>query len=652
MSIQNKLGTLFIVFFLLVAISVGATYMALTRQSEDALVVNLAGRQRMLLQAMTRYALELEKHPDRTRARSELAAAVTTFETTLDALEKGGPAPYTEGTTVTLPPARDETARLRLQWVRTLWETLRPDIEVILEPDSMNTPAFGRAVTNVESQSDLLVGAMDGAVRAFEHAAAGKVRRVIFIQVGFLVLAALLVLVGYALTYRHIITPIQQLQGVARDIGQGQLDTPVPAFGEDEIGQLARSLEEMRHQLRLAREDLEFQVAQRTRELEALYEVSRDITSHLEVQQVLRSVTEKARQLLDADVAVLCMLDENGRTLQLQALAGERASVRAQASPKEEPLAATILAQDGALKCTTCKGWCHILDRRFQADHLAASLRSGERIIGALCVGSKRSQRFAPEALSLLTRLANSAAIALENAHLYEQAERVAALEERQRIAADMHDSVAQTLSYLALKVEQIAQQVSYGERERALQDLDRLRDQLDRTLEEVRQIIADLQRPAHTRSTFQDLLKRLLVKLQGESSCPITLDVCTTQPVHLTPNVTEQVLRVAQEAVRNAVHHAAAGSIHVRFECRERQGILVIEDDGRGFDLDAASDKGGKHFGLKVMRARAARIHGTLQVDSRPGRGTRVRLTFPLQEALPTPVGAETTAVFAGGSP
>ena len=631
MSIRAKLGTLFIIFFLLVTTSVVATYLALTGQQQDALVVNLAGRQRMLIQAMTRYALELERHPDRREVPAQLRAAAHTFDTTLTALMNGGPAPYTEGRTVLLPPPPSADVRAKLVRVRALWQDFRPQLDIVLDSQGADTAAFHDAVSAVERQSPVLVAAMDEAVRAFEHAAQAKVRRVIYMQILFLFTAAVLVGLGYTLTHRRIIVPIQHLEQVARTIGSGRLDTPVAPAGKDEIGRLAQSLEEMRQQLRAARENLEAQVAQRTRELEALYEVSRDISSRLDVRHVLSSVTEKARELLDADVAVLCMLNGSGQTLRLQAVAGDENSIRSEASSPQEPLAATILGEEQAVKCTVCAGWCHILDTEYQADHLAASLRAGNRIIGALCVGSRQPNRFPPEALGLLTRLANSAAIALENARLYEQAERVAALEERQRIAADMHDSVAQTLSYLALRVEQIAEQVAEGAGPAAVQDLERLREHIDRTLEDVRRIIADLQRPVATRLSFQDALRHVIQDVAAQSPYPIDLDVHTDPPIYLPPDVAEQVLRVAREAVLNAVRHASPSSIHVRFWTEGGEGIVQVEDDGRGFDLNAQVQDGRGHFGLKIMQARAARVHGRLHIESQPGAGTCVQLTFPL---------------------
>jgi signal transduction histidine kinase len=105
--------------------------------------------------------------------------------------------------------------------------------------------------------------------------------------------------------------------------------------------------------------------------------------------------------------------------------------------------------------------------------------------------------------------------------------------------------------------------------------------------------------------------------------------------PLFLPPGELEQVLRVVQEALLNALRHAQARQITVLLERGEDTLRIVVEDDGRGFDPEGQGMEGDDHFGLSIMQARAARIAGEVDVDSRPGRGTRVRLTWPLNPEI-----------------
>ena len=630
-SLRERMGLLFVAFFFLVAVSVVATFLAIEAQTKDALVINLAGRQRMLLQAMTRYALELEKHPTESFRRQALVEAVTTFEDTLQALEHGGPAPYASGRTVLLPAPRDAVARERLAQVRARWELMQANVETLLSA-SPDTPAFKQAVAAVEAQSVPLVQAMDAAVRAFERAATAKVQRLRFIQVLFLVAAIALVLLGYGLTYRTVIHPLQVLQQVALEIGRGELTRPVPDLGNDEIGQLARNLETMRRQLYAARENLEAQVAQRTRELEALYDVSREISSRLDIRHVLRSVTDKARELLGAEVAALCLLDGQNRRLNLEALSGPQGALHTSHASAKAPLAGQVLAAEGAITCDVaqCGGWCGILDATFQTSHLAAPLRIGDRVIGALCVGSSHQGTFSADGVHLLTKLADSAAIALENARLYEQAERVATLEERQRLAAEMHDGVAQSLSYLGLKVDGVTELIEAGDDGQALAELRHMRTVIDEVSRAVRRSIANLQEEHLESHSLQKRLTKVVNEVRAAGAPPVELAFECETPLEMPAEDVEQVVRVVQEALVNACRHAGAHHIAVRLCLTEGEATVVVEDDGCGFDPQQTPKHEG-HFGLSIMRARAVRLGGQLSIHSAPGKGTRVVLRWPL---------------------
>lgn len=174
-------------------------------------------------------------------------------------------------------------------------------------------------------------------------------------------------------------------------------------------------------------ESLEERVAQRTRELETLNEVSREISSRLELQQVLNSVTEKARALLGGEVASLCLVDESRHWLKLQAMSGPPEAVEGQVVAASGGLVGEVLTSTQAMRCGVgdCENGCRMLAQGYRLSHLAAPLRMGERVIGALCVGSAAQGQFTEEAGGMLTKLANVAAIALENARLYAQAERL-----------------------------------------------------------------------------------------------------------------------------------------------------------------------------------------------------------------------------------
>lgn len=477
----------------------------------------------------------------------------------------------------------------------------------------------------------------------YEDAASRKLAQVRWIQGGFLASALLLLVIGGWQVRRSIIQPVQVLQGVAERIGGGNLEKPVVADGPAEVRALAENLERMRGHLQESQaellawtESLEQRVGQRTRELEALHTVSREITARLDIQAVLRSITQKTQELLGAEVVFLCLLDEHGQTMMLEATNDAEAAILRRSASILNPTVDRVLTGEQALRCDEqgCHCSCQILAPAYHASHLAAPLKSGQKVIGALCVGSRTPDSLPDDALALLTRLANVAAVALENARLYEQAERAAALEERQRIAAEMHDGLAQTLSYLKLAVDQAVMKVESEQGEEAVGILERVHQTLDLAVEDTRRAIASLQEQGPVFTSLQDGLS----KLAGDFSTvnyPVNWNNGLDQPVMLDRQQTEHVLRVAREALLNAQKHSQAARIDLCLTRLNGEFQVEIADDGVGFDpLIASEANGQRHFGLSIMQARATRIGGRLAVDSRPGSGTAIRLHWPAGEA------------------
>ena len=447
--LQSQFAALLTAFFLLVGVSASLTFWGLQKQQQDALVINLAGRQRMLIQQMARLALQLQGGDE--TALGELRDSERIFGETLFALQHGGDAPYLTDSMVNLPETTDMQILATLHEVETAWEQYRSALGAIIASPNPNS-----LQTDLETQSDALVQKADAVVRLYESASIAKVNRLRVIQSAFLISALTLLAMGAWTTRHSLLKPLQALGVAAKRLGENRLDAVVQVQGPEEMRVLSQAFDDMRLGLQSARgeliqwnAELERRVAQRTQELETLNQVSREISSRLDIQQVLNSVTEKARILLSGEVASLCLVDENQHWLKLQALSGPQHAIVGKRMPTNEQFALAVLASEHTMICGTdsCKGGCRMLSDEYRASHLAAPLRVGDRVIGALCVGSPAQNQFANESAEMLTKLANVAAIALENARLFAQAERVATLEERRRVAAEMHDGLGQTLS-------------------------------------------------------------------------------------------------------------------------------------------------------------------------------------------------------------
>jgi len=254
---------------------------------------------------------------------------------------------------------------------------------------------------------------------------------------------------------------------------------------------------------------------------------------------------------------------------------------------------------------------------------LAVPLKTKEAVIGVLHVQSDHLNAFDESDLAVLQSLAHQAAIAIENARLYEQAQQVATLEERQRLARELHDSVTQALYGVTLYAEAAARLLSSGNVDMAADHLRELRDTAQEALREMRLLIFELRPPV---LQTEGLVAALQARLEAvEERAGLETEFKVEGEGRLPPEIEGGLYRIAQEALNNALKHAQARRITVSLRQVQRAVALEIADDGIGFDPTTAREQGG--LGLRGMEERAAQLGSQLTVQSRPGEGTRVRV-------------------------
>lgn len=210
-----------------------------------------------------------------------------------------------------------------------------------------------------------------------------------------------------------------------------------------------------------------------------------------------------------------------------------------------------------------------------------------------------------------------------------------AAMEERQRIAAEMHDGLAQTLSYIGLMASRSREVLEAGRLDETESNLNRIQDAAHRAGDDVRLSISALQESPSRPCSLQHALRDALDFSHCDGSSVTTLNLGIDRPIILPHKTTEQILRVVQEAVLNACRHAHAQNIAVNLSRHDHGYRLDIVDDGRGFEPDAVTN-GTPHYGLRIMAARAAQINAELEVASTIGQGTCVRLTWGEEASRP----------------
>ncbi|MFN8635758.1 MAG: sensor histidine kinase [Chloroflexota bacterium] len=212
-----------------------------------------------------------------------------------------------------------------------------------------------------------------------------------------------------------------------------------------------------------------------------------------------------------------------------------------------------------------------------------------------------------------------------ENAQLHERARQAAVLEERQRLSRELHDSVTQSLYGISLQAEAASRALTAGDVDPAAANLQEIRETTQEALGEMRLLLFELRPPLLEE---RGLLGALESRLRAvEARAGLTTALRGDGAARLPPEVEQELYRLAQEALNNVLKHAHARHVGVELDITQERAVLEVADDGVGFE---AALHGGGGFGLPGMRERAARLGGTLQVESAPGAGTRVRVEVP----------------------
>lgn len=264
-------------------------------------------------------------------------------------------------------------------------------------------------------------------------------------------------------------------------------------------------------------------------------------------------------------------------------------------------------------------------------DFLGMPIVDGDEILGELFLANKNTPGgFTGDDEELLRLLAAHAAIALVNARLYERSRELSIMEERHRIARELHDSVTQKLFSLRLTTDAAAALLEQ-EPPRAAAQLDTVRQLAAEVTDELRAIVVGL-RPADLAGDGLDVaLRKQAELLDRVHGAEVRFRGCRVP--RLSAVREEAVYRIAQKALHNAVRHVVPRLVEIELSSQEGTVVLAISDDGRGFDSGLAEAQARRRLGLASMRDRARATGGRLAVDSRPGTGTTVRLEVPIGE-------------------
>jgi two-component system nitrate/nitrite sensor histidine kinase NarX len=614
-------------FIALALLLIGLTLWVSWQLDGGAAALNEAGRMRM---QTFRLSLSVS-----TGARDAVARELRQFDDSFALLRQGDP------NRPLFMPWDDET-RPRLEAVEADWKRFRE------RWTTQPTPPL----TTLGVETGALANRIDGLVTAVEAHLSRWTAMLHLLQAAIMALAVLGSAALLYTGYLYVLQPVGLLKRAIERLQGGDLSARVDRITSDEFGTLAQGFNSMAGHLQSMYQNLEAKVAEKTAELEdkrerleTLYGMTTLVGQAGNLDELARGFTERVARAAHADGVALRWSDEASERYLMLASHG---------------LPAAMTEAEHCIRADECHcgvpgaptGARVIPIHNMQASRLRHCEAAGFRTLISLPIRLKDRlmgevdlfyhAEFAPQEAerSLFEALASHLAAAMENLRLNALEKQSAVLQEREMLARELHDSIAQSLAFLKIQVQLMRRAMESNTPGRMRDVLAEIDLGVQECYADVRELLVNFR----TRASDEDIapaLQTTLRKFEHHSGMKAAFRM-EGHGLPLAPDVQIQVLHVVQEALSNVRKHSGATQVWLDVQCQPRWRFEV-RDDGAGFDAAGVLDE--THVGLKIMQERAAQIGAQVDVFSTPGKGSSVVLTLPpsVQAAL---------AAAASGSP
>lgn len=593
------LGTLAVLSF----VSIIITTVIADNGSGRASAINLSGSMRMM---SFRMLSEVLQPP----LRGNVPQTVESFERRVQALQR-----FVEQKAADNEALAESTALVVSQWEANI----RPLVRAAATGDA---GALGQLAADMPP----FVAQIDRIVIQIEVDLERKITLLRVTQFVLLGVIVLITLVTMWMLRCLLFRPLGDLLKAANEVSAGSFRSRVEHTKEDELGHLGQAFNTMLDEIGHIHAHLEDKVEEKTRaltrsnqSLELLYRTSQQLSgSDLSLERIQAVLRDLEREL-DLGHSTLCVSEDG--SFPAQPLIGDL-------TPDEREMLC------GQRDCRQC-----FAGHAAEASPVPAvfvPLEGLEPLRGTLPILLKEGRAPTPETARVLQTVGHHVANALSSMRRTEEKHRLAVLEERSVIARELHDSIAQSLSYLKIQVARLEK--SLERPDEALPVVRELKSGLNAAYRELRELITTFRLRIDERG-FQVALQETLAEFSHKLGFAVTADNGLAG-IALSGNEEMHVIRIIREALSNIEKHAQASAarIVIGFEAAGNRVFVRIEDDGQGFDPASIP---AEHYGISIIRGRAQSLAGQIEIDSRPGAGTVVTLSFQPQNYRSAPAGA-----------
>lgn len=461
------------------------------------------------------------------------------------------------------------------------------------------------------------VDQIDRVVYLIEIELEGKARLLRVVQLGLLAAIVLISMLTIWMLQRQLVQPLAQLVQAAKTVSSGSFSARVDRVGRDELGQLGKAFNAMMDEISTMYGHLEDKVEEKTAELtrtnqslELLYWVSQQLSASDLTLEKVQAVLHEVEDKLELGHSMICISE--GGCLPAHKVASDMT-------------ADEVAALHGRTDCKQCftRAGIDLEQQARDQPLITVPIGDGDGFRGVLPILIRNGTTLPRETVRIVQTVGLHVSNALINMRRAEEKHRMAVLEERTVIARELHDSIAQSLSYLQIQVTRLKKSMEQGGDTTAIAD--ELKQGLAGAYRELRELIATFRLRIDERG-FNVALQETVAEFSAKLGFPVRLNNALSGIV-LSGNEEMHVVRIVREALSNIERHAEAHAASVDIVVDAARTVTVrIADDGKGFDQTRTPTG---HFGVNIMHDRAQILDGRLEVESAPGVGTIVTLQF-----------------------
>lgn len=624
--LSRKLFWMAIAFLLVALTAVGFTLYESWKLEGGAAVINDMGSERMRSYRIAYLLAENLRHPD-SDARAKVRHEMRVFEEVLASMKSGDPV-----RPLVLPRDREILAELEIM-ERHWQQSVQPLIERALAGQL-------RDLTDLRKEIESFVSHIDQVVMLVEAHNSRNIAILRYMQFGLIALAVVGAVTLIFLMFLLVVRPVMSLADGMQRMTAGEFGARLPVETDDEFGELAEGFNRMASRLQNLYLTLEERVSDKTRdlaarnrELDALYEMARMLNEPAPAEELCRGFLRRLMALHGAAGAAVRLVDD-GRRLHLYA---------------HEGLAGAFAQAERCINMGECLCGAAAQEDRGTVDNLddippdvAADCRkAGYRTVAIFPIRLKREllgvfnlyfttpYRISHEDRQLLEALGQHLGVAIENQRLASRDRELAVFEERNLLARELHDSIAQSLAFLNIQVQMLEDSLARGAANEVGEVLGRIREGVQESYDDVRELLTHFRARVRHEEDIGKALREMLARF-GLQSGLVTDFSDSGTGVPLSAETQQQVLHILQEALSNVRKHSGATRVSLALQ-RDAVYRFTVGDNGCGFDAGTAHDAAETHIGLRIMRERAQRIGAVVDVRSQPGKGTMVILVLPV---------------------